>query len=326
MAQLLLHGVGMQVDTAGNGREAVDKVRVSAYDLILMDVQMPVMNGLDAMQAIRELSGRSKIPILAMTANAFDDDRRSCLAAGMNDFIAKPVDPDTLYGVLRKWLPRRDGATDLELDEPSPRELPASALAGLKRRLAVVPGLDVDKGMGRLRGNPEKFSQVLGLFLQQHALDVEKIAAALDADQMVSAEQLVHSLKGSAGLVGATLVAELATALLGALRQHCGREDIELRYAALAPELRALIAGLQQAQGATDSDPAPLKPDDGDQRLRQLEQLLENGELQALSVTREQSQFLLDALGKESGVGLISAIEVFDFERALALLRAAQPS
>ena len=143
---------------------------------------------------------------------------------------------------------------------------------------------------------------------------------------MTSAEQLVHSLKGSAGLVGATPVAELATALLGALRQHCGREDIELRYAALAPELRALIAGLQQALGTADTDPVPLPPDDGDQRLRRLEQLLENGELQALSVTREQSQFLFDALGKESGAALISAIEVFDFERALALLRAAQPS
>ena len=326
VAQLLLHGVGMQVDTARNGREAVDKVRISAYDLILMDVQMPVMNGLDATLAIRGLPGRSQIPILAMTANAFDEDRRSCLAAGMNDFIAKPVDPDALYAVLRNWLPRNDGAPDLALDEPGPQEAPSSALAALKQRLADVPGLDVDKGLGRLRGNQEKFNHVLGLFLQQHALDVEKIAAALDADQMASAEQLAHSLKGSAGLLGAAPVAELATALLGALRQHSGREDIELHFAALAPELNALVAGLRQALGAADVEPEPLTPDDDQPRLRRLEQLLANGELQVLSVTREQSQFLLNALGKESGTALISAIEVFDFERALALLRAARPS
>ena len=326
VAQLLLHGVGMQVDTARNGREAVDKVRISAYDLILMDVQMPVMNGLDATLAIRGLSGRAQIPILAMTANAFDEDRRSCLAAGMNDFIAKPVDPDALYGVLRNWLPRNDGAPDLALDEPSPLEAPSSALAALKRRLANVPGLNVDKGLGRLRGNQEKYNHVLGLFLQQHALDAEKIAAALDADQMTSAEQLAHSLKGSAGLLGAAPVAELATALLSALRQHSGREDIELHFAALAPELRALIAGLQQALSAADAAPEAQTSEDDQQRLMNLEQLLVNGELQVLSVAREQSQFLLDALGKESGMALISAIEVFDFERALTLLRAARPS
>ena len=262
VAQLLLHGVGMQVDTAGNGREAVDKVRISAYDLILMDVQMPVMNGLSATQSIRELPGRAQIPILAMTANAFDEDRRGCLAAGMNDFIAKPVDPDALYAVLCKWLPRSERTPDIELAEHHPRQqaasLPSAQLAALKQRLAGVPGLDVAQGITRLRGNAQKFDQLIGLFLQQHALDVENIAAALAADQQSSAELLVHSLKGSAGLIGATAVAELAAALLSALRQHRGREDIEQHYAALAPQLAALVAGLQQVRLAADTAPAAL--------------------------------------------------------------------
>lgn len=108
VALALLQGLGLQVDIAEDGQQALDKVRTHPYDLLLMDMQMPVLDGLAATRAIRNLPERPHMPILAMTANAFAEDRAACLDAGMDDFVSKPVDPDVLYATVLKWLRRAD--------------------------------------------------------------------------------------------------------------------------------------------------------------------------------------------------------------------------
>ena len=100
----LLRMAGLQVDVAENGLEALARAAGQPYDLVLMDMQMPEMGGIEATRKIRGLPGWAGIPIIAMTANAFEDDRRHCLEAGMNDHVGKPVDPEVLYQVLLRWL------------------------------------------------------------------------------------------------------------------------------------------------------------------------------------------------------------------------------
>jgi PAS domain S-box-containing protein len=114
IASDLLTEIGLEVVTAENGRLAVDRYQQSAFDLILMDIQMPELNGLDASREIRALESGSHVPIVALTANVFSADREHCRDAGMNDFVAKPVLPDTLYAVLAKYLPATDDAPDVD--------------------------------------------------------------------------------------------------------------------------------------------------------------------------------------------------------------------
>jgi len=110
VAVALLSSAGLVVDTAVNGREAVDMVSASDYDLVLMDIQMPEMDGLEATRLIRSMKDKEALPILAMTANVFDEDRKACLGVGMEDFVAKPIEVNDLFSTLAKWVPKQNTA------------------------------------------------------------------------------------------------------------------------------------------------------------------------------------------------------------------------
>lgn len=118
IGQELLASIGLQVETAEDGNAAVDRVKQAKFDLILMDVQMPGLDGLDATRQIRQLPGGAMLPIVAMTANVFVADKARCFEAGMNDFLAKPVHPDELHAVLGKFLPAAEAASALPITSP----------------------------------------------------------------------------------------------------------------------------------------------------------------------------------------------------------------
>jgi two-component system sensor histidine kinase/response regulator len=218
----LLESVGLEIDLAEDGQRALDKAREGHYDIILMDVQMPVMDGLTATRLIRALPAHGATAIVAMTANAFAEDRDACLAAGMNDHVVKPVDPESLYSALLRWLPNMNTvpyATDtgaLGLAEhavPDPvRDGQTNAdLSDIRRKLAGIDGIDQDAGLRFANLSPDLYLRLLGKFLDNR--DSALLISALTAGDVQTAKRAAHTIKGLAATLGATRLRALAATL-----------------------------------------------------------------------------------------------------------------
>jgi two-component system sensor histidine kinase/response regulator len=239
----MLEPTGLAIDIADNGVKALELATANDYDLILMDVQMPAMDGLEATRAIRAVAGRQDTPILAMTANAFEEDRERCLAAGMNDFIIKPVDPAALLSTLSNWMAIQGKCSGEAAPLPAPSPESPDLL---RRQLHSIAGLDLDAGLRMLRGNVLSLWRLLRQFTRQYP-----------APPPLPTLQWAHALKGSAGNLGLKALQSDAARLEAALRT--GQED---DAQVLIEHLRSGLAMFAHAMSiiGTEAD-ADVRPD-----------------------------------------------------------------
>jgi CheY-like chemotaxis protein len=239
----VLTELGISFRIAVNGREAVDLVAAQPFDLVLMDIQMPVMDGLAATRLIRTDSRFRNLPILAMTAHAMSGDREKSLDAGLNDHITKPISFDGLTKSLLAWMPAGP-ARPFERETPSPLPLPAQE--GIPDQL---PPFDIRAALLRNHGKPKLIRKLLVAFHDRYANAIFELKRYLNEGKTEEAQQLVHSLKSLAAALEATELTQAALAVEMALRSRQPKDlstHIDMMAQALAPAIAAASSVVAQ--------------------------------------------------------------------------------
>ena len=318
----LLSAEGLDAEIAENGARAVELAAAGRYDLILMDVQMPVMDGLDAARAIRRLPGLATVPIIALTAGARQDDREQTVCAGMSDYLAKPFTAERFYAVLGRWL-----AAGPDAGGGDPPPVPAAAGGdALLARIAALPGLEAERGLPFARNDPVRYLRFLHRFAGFAAKDIADCRDCLAAGDPLAARRAMHSIKGAASFAGAFRVQSLAERVGASIAG--GDDAAGALLGELAAELGAFadaLAAADPAQAATAPPTVPVVPSAAAVRaIETLVELLSGGDTRAAAVLEESGTDLRAALGERVDQ-LERQIARFDYEAALDLLRAASP-
>ena len=326
VAQEILEGAGFIIEVACHGEEAVQKVAQSPFDLVLMDVQMPKMDGYAATSQIRRDARFKTLPIIAMTAHAMASDREKCLKAGMDDFLTKPIDTNQLFATLSQWI------------KPGKRQRPIRATrekdsdgSGDKASLTDLSGIQISAALKRLGGNQMLFRKLWSDFKRDYAHAAEEIRAMLDQGEgQEMARQKVHTIKGVAGNLGANTLHQAARELDTAIKQE-DRETWPERLAMFEKNMKEVLASVsvleqtatEPKEESTSIQMLPLDP----QEIRPLLIALIDS-LKVNNINKiEDNLRVLEGQVRKMGlsremVQLEACIDQFDFEGALTAVAA----
>ena len=326
----LLQGVGMEVDVAANGQIAVHNVEARSavgrpYDIVLMDMQMPVMDGVTATRLIRENRSADTLPIVAMTANAMKADRDRCMAAGMNDFVTKPIKPEELWRALLHWVRMRDGLGQNAKRQPQSTAGEALNSIEVLQALRLVAGLDVDLGLLRTSNNPGFYASMLRKFVASQQDAAERIQDALLVLDTDTAERLAHTLKSVAGNLGASALQDAADTLESSLRRGQHSRAIETALGGVEALLVPLVRNLKDTPGLIDvltaTRPKDLTEDEkiaAQEVAGRIRLCLQEDDAGASELWDENAAALRALY--PNGVAIETAIGNFEFETALTLM------
>ncbi len=309
----LLEHAGMVVTTAANGREALKAVQQNTYDLVFMDLEMPKMDGYEATRAIRRYARLQDMPIIAMTAHAISGTREKCLDAGMNDHLAKPIDPPELMAMLVKWIKPKSDQTPTP-KPATPRKTDAQDLPD------KLPGLNLATALTRLAGNQQLLKILLADFVHDFADAVESIKRALNQGDLEQIRIMAHTIKGVGGNIGAENLAESARRLENAASTgELPDSDLLDQF---EKELDQAVASAQTLEAETpQTAPDNAPPSDIDREkaaslLIELDNCLNQGQVKAENYIPALETLLTESACMEPLQRLKEAIEDYDLDEA----------
>ena len=321
--QVLVEGflteAGLGVVIAENGKQAVELAGKTKFDLILMDLQMPEMDGFDAARSILEQHSPYHVPIIAMTANAMDRDRERCLAAGMVDHIAKPIELNVLFDTLLKWIPAIEcGPSTGDVHNVTDNRV------FLPKHLA---GIDIAEGMKSANGNPEFYITLLTLFVKDHGKANRIISQALIRNDIDLAHRTAHTLKGVAGGIGAQALYESSQKVETALEKNqLTRLDALMEN--LAGDLTRVVEDLEQKilpQSLDDAEKTVTQPVDMEKLRSLLDDFQQLAKALDPDIDRKAQEInrllhLHDSPLKKISIALLDYAENLNFDEALKTL------
>jgi two-component system, sensor histidine kinase and response regulator len=328
VAQGLLTEGGLEVFVANDGQQALEMIHLHRWDLVLMDMYMPVLDGIAATQAIRLLKGFETLPIIALTANARQTDLERCLAAGMNDYVLKPIDPEALSQMLLRWIqPKGASVTPDGKAISEPKEWMGQGL--LERRNSAlthgalplnIQSLDVTLGLSRTLGKVPLYLSILRKFIKQQSLFAGSFKRALELGQAGEAERLVHTLHSTAGNIGAMSLATKAGQLENRLRMGEAADAVMQGADSLLVDLAQLLEQLsERVEPESALGRVQINRTELESVCCKLLVCLENDDIGALKIFRTHHDLFKLTLLTDFLV-LQNLIENYDFSGAYLLL------